>query len=327
MVVVEVQVLQVRTDYGDRTDLVVGQLQVQQGGYIEHTLGKSFVAQLIAVQSHEWQMIHVFEVVPEKWIKKQWMEIQVIKASQRSRLSSGYSETYPCTTKFQSIILRTALFKCYVLNSCQSSVYAGEASLLLHATDFTPQAPHRCWRKRREAKTMLMWSPSSHCHQSSRGKIINGRVVKTGLRQTAPYQQCVQRILASECHLCRSCRGKAGWGRWVVREASFSGCCEPDWAARGSSGPWTCWLPGQCQPAERHRPMIKFKAAHTSYPENRRGSKGLYLVVIQIQQSQVSHLAEGACRDLGDPVPTETELFKTGRQTWRNLFQLVVLCI
>lgn len=63
---VEVQVLQVWAYHGDGTDQVVGQLQVQQGGYIEHTVGKSFVAQLIAVQSHKWQMIHVFEVVPEK---------------------------------------------------------------------------------------------------------------------------------------------------------------------------------------------------------------------------------------------------------------------
>lgn len=53
MVVVEVQVLQVRANHGDRTDVVVGQLQVQQGGYIEHTLRKSFVTQLIAVQSHK----------------------------------------------------------------------------------------------------------------------------------------------------------------------------------------------------------------------------------------------------------------------------------
>lgn len=66
MVVVEVQVLQVRAYHGDGTDLVVGQLQVQQGGNIEHAFGKPFIAQLIAVQSHERQMIHVFEVVPEE---------------------------------------------------------------------------------------------------------------------------------------------------------------------------------------------------------------------------------------------------------------------
>lgn len=53
MVVVEVQVLQVRANHGDGTDLVVGQLQVQQGGHIEHALRKSFVTQLIAVESHE----------------------------------------------------------------------------------------------------------------------------------------------------------------------------------------------------------------------------------------------------------------------------------
>lgn len=52
-----------------------------------------------------------------------------------------------------------------------------------------------------------------------------------------------------------------------------------------------------------------------------------HLVVIQIQQSQVSHFTEGAGRDLRNPVLTEPELFKTGRQTCRNLFQPVLLCV
>lgn len=70
MVVVEVQVLQVRADHGDGVDQVVGQLQVQQGGNIEHAFGKPFVTQLIAVQSHKRQMIHVFEVIPEEQMKR-----------------------------------------------------------------------------------------------------------------------------------------------------------------------------------------------------------------------------------------------------------------
>lgn len=66
VVVVEVQVLQVRANHGDGTDVVVGQLQVQQGGYIEHAHGKPFVTQFIVIQPHKRQMIHVFEVVPEE---------------------------------------------------------------------------------------------------------------------------------------------------------------------------------------------------------------------------------------------------------------------
>lgn len=55
------------------------------------------------------------------------------------------------------------------------------------------------------------------------------------------------------------------------------------------------------------------------------GSERLYLVVVQIQQGQVAHLTEGPCRDLGDAVPAEAELFQAGRQTCRNLLQLVLL--
>lgn len=97
MVVVEVQVLQVRANHGDGADLVVGQLQVQQGGYIEHTLGKAFVTQLIAVQSHKGQMIHVFEVVPEKKSLKKnkpglkFKSEKILAASQRSSSSSTSS--------------------------------------------------------------------------------------------------------------------------------------------------------------------------------------------------------------------------------------------
>lgn len=76
LVVVEVQVLQVRADHGDGVDLVVGQLQVQQGGNIEHAFGKPFVTQLIAVQSHKRQMIHVFEVVPEEQMKRKQDEFK-----------------------------------------------------------------------------------------------------------------------------------------------------------------------------------------------------------------------------------------------------------
>lgn len=55
------------------------------------------------------------------------------------------------------------------------------------------------------------------------------------------------------------------------------------------------------------------------------GSERLYLVVIEIQQGQVAHLTEGSCRDLGDAVPAEAELFQAGRQACGNLLQLVLL--
>ncbi len=60
------QVLQVGAEQRNRGELVVGQLQVQQGGYVEHGLGKSFVTQPVAIQSHERKMSEVFKVVSEK---------------------------------------------------------------------------------------------------------------------------------------------------------------------------------------------------------------------------------------------------------------------
>lgn len=63
---VEVQVLQVRAEQRNRTELIVGQLQVQQGGYVKHSLGKSFITQLVAVQSHKCQLSEIFKVVSEK---------------------------------------------------------------------------------------------------------------------------------------------------------------------------------------------------------------------------------------------------------------------
>lgn len=60
---VEVQVFQVRAEKWNRSELVVGQLQVQQSGYVEHSLGNSFITQMVAVQPHKRQLGEVFEVV------------------------------------------------------------------------------------------------------------------------------------------------------------------------------------------------------------------------------------------------------------------------
>lgn len=65
-VVVEVQLLQVTVEQRNRSELVVGQLQVQQGGYVEHSLRNSFITQLVAVQPHKRQMNEVSEVVSEQ---------------------------------------------------------------------------------------------------------------------------------------------------------------------------------------------------------------------------------------------------------------------
>lgn len=35
-----------------------------------------------------------------------------------------------------------------------------------------------------------------------------------------------------------------------------------------------------------------------------------YLVVVQVKEGQVTHLVKGTCGDLGNPVPTKTELFQ-----------------
>lgn len=63
---VEVQLLQVRAKHRNRGDLIVGQLQVQQGGNVEYIFGKSFVTQLVTIQPHKCQMSEVFEVVSEQ---------------------------------------------------------------------------------------------------------------------------------------------------------------------------------------------------------------------------------------------------------------------
>lgn len=65
-VVVEVQVLQVSTEARNRGKLIVGELQVQQGGYVEHIFGNSFITQLVVVQPHERQVREALEVVSEK---------------------------------------------------------------------------------------------------------------------------------------------------------------------------------------------------------------------------------------------------------------------
>lgn len=62
-VVVEVQVLQVAVERGDGGELVVGELQVQQGGDVEHGLGDPLVAQLVVVEPHKGEVREAAEVV------------------------------------------------------------------------------------------------------------------------------------------------------------------------------------------------------------------------------------------------------------------------
>lgn len=65
-VVVEVQVLQVTIEERNRGELVVSELQFQQGGYVEHILGNSFITQLVVVQPHKCQVREASEVVSEE---------------------------------------------------------------------------------------------------------------------------------------------------------------------------------------------------------------------------------------------------------------------
>lgn len=51
----------------------------------------------------------------------------------------------------------------------------------------------------------------------------------------------------------------------------------------------------------------------------------MYLVVVQVEQSEVLHLAKGSRGDLGDLVVAESELLQPNWQVIRNLFQLVPL--
>lgn len=60
------QVLQVTVEDGNHFKLVVGQLQVQQGGHIKHSLGDPFVTQLVVVKPHKCQLREVFEVISEQ---------------------------------------------------------------------------------------------------------------------------------------------------------------------------------------------------------------------------------------------------------------------
>ena len=63
-VVVKMQVLKVSVKERNCSKLVVGQLQVQQGGHIEHSFGNPFITQLIVVQPHKRQVSHAFKVAP-----------------------------------------------------------------------------------------------------------------------------------------------------------------------------------------------------------------------------------------------------------------------
>lgn len=58
--------LQVRVEQRNRSELIVGQLQVQQGGNVEHSLGNPLITQLVAVQPHKCELSEVSEVVSEQ---------------------------------------------------------------------------------------------------------------------------------------------------------------------------------------------------------------------------------------------------------------------
>lgn len=55
-----------RADHRNGGELIVGQLQVQQSGYVEDLPWNSCVSQPVAVQPHKGQVSKVFEVVAEK---------------------------------------------------------------------------------------------------------------------------------------------------------------------------------------------------------------------------------------------------------------------
>lgn len=67
----------------------MGQLQVQQAGYVEDTIGKSFVTQLIAVQSHKCQMSEVSEIVSELDEKKTSSYVDVYQKKKKGKNSNA----------------------------------------------------------------------------------------------------------------------------------------------------------------------------------------------------------------------------------------------
>lgn len=82
VVIVEVQVHQVRANHRDGGELIVGQLQVQQSGYVEDLPWNSRVSQPVAVQPHKGQVSKVFEVVAEKRVP--FKKVYGIKQHNRS---------------------------------------------------------------------------------------------------------------------------------------------------------------------------------------------------------------------------------------------------
>lgn len=166
-VVVEVQMLQVPVEERNRSELVVGQLQVQQGGYVEHSLGKSFITQLVVVQPHKCQVGESIKVVL-------WYVIYAVLVQEKLYEATRYASWH----LFQDVVGQIKLHEALQVLKC----------VLSHAT--------------------------------------------------------------------------------VTQ-----------------------------------------------------------LVVVQVKQSQVSHVSERACRDLRNAIPTEAELFKACRETSRDLFQAVTLYI
>lgn len=62
---IEVQVLQVTVEERHRSKLVVGKLQVQQTGYVEHGLRNAFITQLVVIQPYKCEVREALEVVSE----------------------------------------------------------------------------------------------------------------------------------------------------------------------------------------------------------------------------------------------------------------------
>lgn len=90
-VVIEVQMLQVSAEERNGGQLVVSELQVQQGGDVEHGPGDAFVTQLVVVEPHEGQVREALEVISEE-------ENNPFLKMLLSKTFCGLSNGYICTS-------------------------------------------------------------------------------------------------------------------------------------------------------------------------------------------------------------------------------------
>lgn len=63
VIVVEIQVFQMHVEHRHSVQIVVGQMQIQEGGHIEDPLGDASVTQLVVVKADEGQVVEVLEVI------------------------------------------------------------------------------------------------------------------------------------------------------------------------------------------------------------------------------------------------------------------------